>query len=403
MAPAQTEKTEVTIGVSTRPEKLMAKGEILQFDGFLKVYGGGKDDTLLPPVEKGQQLPLTTMSATETFTRPSARYSEAALVKALEELGIGRPSTYAPTISTIQTREYVEKKDLEGVERTVQTLALEAGKVTEAETIEITGADRNKLVPTAVADVTTDFLVKYFPSIVDYDFTATVEKGFDLVEEGKETWQKMIALFYKDFHPLIAESEKASREEVSQARELGVDPKTGKPVMDRFGRYGPMLQRGETESEEKPAFAPLPEGTTLEDVTLEQALKMFELPRTVGTTTDGKEIKANIGRFGPYIQIDKTFVSIKPMSPFDVTEAQARELYAEKLEKEANKYIQQFDSGISVVNGQYGPYITDGKKNAKIPKDQDPKKLTEAECKKLLDEAPARGKGRRFPRRAKKA
>jgi DNA topoisomerase-1 len=403
MAPAQTEKTEVTIGVSTRPEKLMAKGEILQFDGFLKVYGGGKDDTLLPPVEKGQQLPLTTMSATETFTRPSARYSEAALVKALEELGIGRPSTYAPTISTIQTREYVEKKDLEGVERTVQTLALEAGKVTEAETIEITGADRNKLVPTAVADVTTDFLVKYFPSIVDYDFTATVEKGFDLVEEGKETWQKMIALFYKDFHPLIAESEKASREEVSQARELGVDPKTGKPVMARFGRYGPMLQRGETESEEKPAFAPLPEGTTLEDVTLEQALKMFELPRTVGTTTDGKEIKANIGRFGPYIQIDKTFVSIKPMSPFDVTEAQARELYAEKLEKEANKYIQQFDSGISVVNGQYGPYITDGKKNAKIPKDQDPKKLTEAECKKLLDEAPARGKGRRFPRRAKKA
>jgi DNA topoisomerase-1 len=394
MASAKTEKTEVTIDISTRRETLIAKGEVLQFDGFLKVYGGGKDDTLLPPVEKGQQLPLSTMAATETFTRPAARYSEASLVKALEELGIGRPSTYAPTISTIQTREYVEKKDLEGVERTVQSLTLEKGTITEAEATEITGADRNKLVPTPVAEVTTDFLVKYFPSIVDYDFTATVEKGFDLVEEGKETWQKMITLFYKDFHPLIAESEKASREEVSQARELGTDPKTGKPILARFGRYGPMLQRGETESEEKPSFAPLPDGTTLEDVTLEQALQMFELPRKVGVTKDGEEIRANIGRFGPYIQVGKIFVSIKPLSPFEVTEKQALELYAEKLEKEANKYIQKFDSGISVVNGQYGPYITDGKKNAKIPKETDPKKLTEAEAKKLLAEAPA--KKRRF-------
>jgi DNA topoisomerase-1 len=402
MAPAQTERTEVSIGISKRPEKLLAKGEILKFDGFLKIYGGGKDDTLLPAVQKGQELPLSTMTATETFSRPPARYSEAALVKKLEELGIGRPSTYAPTISTIQTREYVEKKDLEGVERQVQSLTLLSGAITEETITEITGADRAKLVPTAVAEVTTDFLVKYFPSIVDYDFTATVEKGFDLVEEGKETWQKMISLFYKDFHTLIIKSEEASREEVSQARELGTDPKTDKPILARFGRYGPMLQRGETESEEKPAFAPLPEGTTLEDVTLEQALKMFELPRTVGTTTDGHEIKANVGRFGPYIQIDKTFVSIKPLSPFDVTETQARELYAEKLEKEANKYIQKFDSGINVVNGQYGPYITDGKKNAKIPKDADPKKLTEAECKKLLDEAPARKGGRRFTRRAKK-
>lgn len=399
MAPAQTEKTEISIGISTRPEKLTAKGEILQFDGFLKVYGGGKDDTLLPPVDKGQQLPLNTMAATETFTRPPARYSEASLVKRLEELGIGRPSTYAPTISTIQSREYVEKKDLEGAERTVQTLTLLSGAIAEEESTEITGADRNKLVPTALAEVTTDFLVKYFPSVVDYDFTATVEEDFDRIAEGEETWQKMITSFYKDFHPLIAESEKASREEVSQARELGTDPKTGKPILARFGRYGPMLQRGETESDEKPAFAPLPDGTTLEDVTLEQALKMFELPRTVGTTADGQTITANIGRFGPYIQVDKTYVSIKPSSPFDITEAEARELYQAKLEKEANKYIQQFDSGISVINGPYGPYITDGKKNAKIPKDTDPKKLTEAECKKLLDEAPARGKGRRFTRR----
>ncbi|HKU18224.1 MAG TPA: type I DNA topoisomerase [Candidatus Saccharimonadales bacterium] len=401
MAAAQTEKTEVTIGISTRPEKLLAKGEILQFDGFLKVYGGGKDDTLLPPVSKGQQLDLNTMTATETFSRPSARYSEATLVKKLEELGIGRPSTYAPTISTIQTREYVEKKDLEGAERQVQTLTLLSGAITEEVTTEITGADRAKLVPTPVAEVTTDFLVKYFPSIVDYDFTAIVEGDFDHIAEGKESWEKMITTFYKDFHPLIKKSEEASREEVSQARELGADPKTGKPIMARFGRYGPMLQRGETDSEEKPAFAPLPEGTTLEDVTLEQALRMFELPRTVGTTDDGQEIKANIGRFGPYIQVGKLFVSIKPQSPFDITEAEARDLYKAKLEKEANKYIQQFaSSGINVINGPYGPYITDGKKNAKIPTDQDPKKLTEAECKKLLEEAPAR-KGRRFVRRRK--
>ncbi|HSW66564.1 MAG TPA: type I DNA topoisomerase [Bacillota bacterium] len=399
MAPAQTEKTEITISISTRKEKLQAKGEILKFDGYLKVYGGGKDDTLLPPVEKGQDLPLASMAATQTFSRPPARYSEAALVKHLEELGIGRPSTYAPTISTIQTREYVEKKDLEGVERTLQTLTLHKGTIAEAETKEITGADRSKLVPTAVAEITTDFLVKYFPSIVDYDFTATVEGGFDRIAEGKETWQKMISLFYKDFHPLIEKSEGASREEVSQARELGHDPKTGKPILARFGRYGPMLQRGETESEEKPSFAPLPAGATLEGVTLEQALKMFELPRVVGTTKEGQEITANIGRFGPYVQVGKTFVSIKPQSPFDITEAEARKLYQAKLEKEANKYIQVFPSGIQIVNGPYGPYITDGKKNAKIPKEQEPAKITEDEAKKMLEAAPARG--RRFPRRRK--
>lgn len=392
MSPAQTEKTEVTISLSNRDEKLLAKGEILKFDGFMKVYGGIKDDTLLPPIEKGQELRLDSMNATETFTRPPARYSEASLVKKLEELGIGRPSTYAPTISTIQARDYIEKKDLEGRERSVQTLALLNGAITEEETKEITGADRNKLIPTHLAEVTTDFLVKHFPSIVDYDFTATVESEFDKVAEGKEAWNKMISEFYKDFRPLIDAAGGISRAEVSQARELGVDPKTKKPVMARFGRYGPMLQRGETESEEKPAFAPLPEGVSLEEVTLEQALEMFNLPRVVGKTEDGQEIKANIGRFGPYVQIDKTYVSIKPLDPFSITEAEARELYKEKLEKDANKYIKEFDGDIKVVNGPYGPYITDGKKNAKIPKDIEPKDLTEEQCKKLLDEAPARKK-----------
>jgi DNA topoisomerase-1 len=398
MAAAETEKTEVTIGLSNRGEKLLGKGEVLKFDGFMKVYGGIKDDTILPPVSKGQKLDMTQMTATETFTRPPARYSEAALVKKLEELGIGRPSTYAPTISTIQAREYVERTDLEGKERKVQTLTLIGSVVGEEETTEITGADRGKLVPTPVAEVTTDFLVKYFPSIVDYDFTATVEGQFDLVAEGKQAWGEMIASFYKDFHPLVAEVADVSRSEVSQAKELGIDPKTKKPILARFGRYGPMLQRGATEDDEKPTFAPLPAGMTLDSVTLEQALTMFELPRLVGTTEDGKEIRANIGRFGPYIQVDKLFVSIKPLSPFDVTEEEARRLYKEKLEKDASKYIQEFASGIKVVNGPYGPYITDGKKNARIPKDKDidPAKLTEAECKKLLDEAPAK---KRFVKR----
>jgi len=399
MASAQTEKTEVTIGLDNRSEKLIGKGEVLKFDGFMKVYGGVKDDTILPPVQKGQQLDLASMSATQTFTRPPARYSEAALVKKLEELGIGRPSTYAPTISTIQAREYVERKDLEGTERQVKTLSLLNGAVTEEETTEVTGADRNKLVPTPVAEVTTDFLMKYFPTIVDFDFTANAEHEFDKVAEGKETWNKMISQFYKEFHPLVAEAGEATRAEVSKAKTLGIDPKTKKPVLARFGRYGPMLQRGETEDEEKPAFAPLPAGTTLENVTLEQALTMFELPRTVGQTEDGKDIKANIGRFGPYIQVDKTFVSIKPHDPFSISLEEAREMYKAKLEKDANKYINEFAGGIKVVNGPYGPYITDGKKNAKIPKDVEPAKLTEAECKKLLDEAPAR---KRFARRAPK-
>lgn len=392
MAPAQTEKTEVSITLSNRTEKLVAKGEILRFDGFMKVYGGIKDDTLLPPIEKGQQLNLSTMTSTETFTRPPARYSEASLVKKLEELGIGRPSTYAPTISTIQARDYIEKKDLEGTERKVQSLKLAGKEITEEVTTEITGADRNKLIPTHLAEVTTDFLVKHFPAIVDYAFTANVENEFDKVAEGKEAWNKMISEFYKDFRPLIDAAGGISRAEVSQARELGIDPKTKKPVMARFGRYGPMLQRGETESEEKPTFAPLPEGVSLEEVTLEQALEMFNLPRLVGKTAEGEEIKANIGRFGPYIQIGKLYVSIKPLDPFSITEEEALRLYKEKLEKEANKYINEFASGIKVVNGPYGPYITDGKKNAKIPKDKDPKSLTEDECKKLLDEAPARKK-----------
>jgi len=402
MAPAQVDRTEISISVSKRSEEFLAKGEILLFDGFLKIYGGIKDDTLLPSVTVGQKLDLDEMSALETFSRPPARYSEAALVKKLEELGIGRPSTYAPTISTIQTRGYVEKSDLEGTERNLSTLTLKKGTITSEKQSEITGADKNKLIPTDIAEMTTDFLVKYFASVLDYDFTARVEDDFDDIADGKQKWTQMLKDFYKTFHPLVDESANATRQEASQARLLGNDPKSGRPIFARFGRYGAMLQMGETEDEEKPTFASLPAGAMLDTVTFEQALEMFKLPRTVGKTADGEEIKTNFGRFGPYIQIGKTYVSIKPLDPLSITEKEALELYAAKLEKDANKYIAEFKSGIKIVNGPYGPYITDGKKNARIDKETDPKTITEAQAKELLTKAPEKGKARRFTRRAAK-
>lgn len=404
MAPAQVDRTEVNIAISNRPETFQAKGEVLKFDGFFKVYGGTKDDVILPPLKDGQSLDLANATATQTFSRPPARYSEAALVKKLEELGIGRPSTYAPTISTIQTRGYVERSDLEGKQREVKTFTLASpnSDVTSELTTETTGADKNKLIPTSVADVTTDFLVKHFGPVLDYDFTAKVEQEFDDIAEGREQWSKMLADFYEYFHPLVEKSADVSRAETSQARVLGPDPGNGKPIMARYGRYGPMLQRGETESEDKPDFAPMPDGVSLEEVTLEQALEMFKLPRLVGTTPDGQEMKANIGRFGAYIVVGKLFVSIKPHDPFKITEDEARELYAAKLEKEANKYIAQFKSGINIVNGPYGPYITDGKKNARIPKTTDPATLSEADAKDMLAKAPDKGKKRFVRRTAKK-
>ncbi|MDB5175265.1 MAG: topoisomerase [Candidatus Saccharibacteria bacterium] len=399
MSEAKIERTEVTIAVSGKKEQFIAKGEVLKFDGFMKVYGGGKDDTLLPPLTKGQALTAQSVSATETFSRSSARYSEAMLVKKLEELGIGRPSTYAPTISTIQTRGYVEKTDLEGSEREVIELSLVDGSVQRVVNKVITGADRNKLVPTGIAEVTTDFLVKHFPSIVDFDFTAKVEAEFDDIAEGDLEWQKMIATFYKTFHPLVEQSADISRQEVSQARLIGDDPKSGEPIYARFGRYGAMLQMGRTEDEDKkPTFAPLPKGQTIDTVTLEQALVSFQLPRLVGTTEDGLEIKANIGRFGPYVQVGKTFVSIKPLDPHTITLEEATTLYTEKLAKDAAKHINEFASGIKILNGPYGPYVTDGKKNARIAKDVDPKGLTEKDAKALLKAAPA--KKRSFKRKA---
>jgi len=400
MSAAKTERTELIIKNDKQPENFIAKGEILEFDGFMKVYGGAKDDTILPPLQIGQSLEVKHLLATENFTKAPARYSEAMLVKKLEELGIGRPSTYAPTISTIQTRGYVEKSDLEGEKRQITELKLEGKEITESSAESTVGADRGKLLPTGIAEVVTDFLVNNFSSIIDYDFTAQVESEFDDIADGKQAWNKMIADFYKDFHPLVEKSENISRAEVAQAREIGKDPKSGEPIFARFGRYGPMLQMGDSEDEtKKPKFAGLPKDTTIDTVTLDQALEMFKLPKTIGKTENGQDIKANIGRFGPYIQIDKTYVSIKPLDPHTITEEQARELYAEKLAKDAAKNINEFANGVKVLNGPYGPYITDGKKNARISKDIDPKSITEEQATKILADAPVK-KG--FRRRSKK-
>lgn len=404
MAPAKTNKTEVKIDVIAQTlaptdNYFLAKGEVLLFDGFLRVYGGGKDDTLLPELVEGQNLASVEIKAQETYSRPPARYSEASLVKGLEEMGIGRPSTYAPTISTIQDRGYIEKADLEGASREVNVISLKQGKISQNVESENFGADRGKLVPTHVADIATDFLVKYFGAIVDYDFTVKAEKEFDDIAEGKTAWNKMIQEFYNQtFKPLVKASADVSRSETSQAKTLGDDPKTGKPVIVRFGRFGPMLQLGEVSDEAKPSFAPLPEGTTMDNVTLEQALPMFNLPRTVGQTESGEPITANIGRFGPYIQVGKTFVSLKEDDPFSINETRAREVYAEKLKQIAERQIADYGT-IKILRGPYGPYITDGKKNARIAKDADPTKITEAEAKKLLEAAPAKKK---FIRRKKK-
>jgi DNA topoisomerase I len=399
MAPAKVQKTEIQIDISDRAEKFLAAGEVLVFDGFLKVYGGSKEDVILPALKVGQKLNLISATGLETYSRPPARYSEAALVKKLEQLGIGRPSTYAPTISTIQDRGYIEKNDVVGEQRTLIEFKLEKGVVLEGEQTVTVGADRNKLLPTPLAEVVTDFLVKYFGDIIDYDFTAKAEQQLDHIADGKIAWQAMMKEFYTRFHPLLEKSAKADRAEAAQARPLGQDPKTRKPVVARFGRYGPMLQLGEAgeaadKAAEKPRFAPLPAGTTLDTVTLEQALPMFNLPRVVGKTEQGEEITADIGRFGPYIKVGKTFVSIKDHDPLTISEADARVAYRQKEAAAKKRVIADFGQ-IKILQGPYGPYVTDGKKNARIAKSLTPSEIDEAAAKKILDSAvkrPRRGR-----------
>jgi DNA topoisomerase-1 len=398
MAQARLENTTISIAASESKEALEAKGQVVLFDGFLKVYGRGKDDTLLPELHVGDKLDLQTAEALENLSRGPARYTEATLVKKLEEMGIGRPSTYASTINTIQTRGYVERGDLEGVEKDIQKLTLQNGVVAENTEKLMYGRDSNKLFPTDTGTVVTDFLVKYFAEVMDYDFTKDIEEELDRIALDKTDRVSVLKEFYDPFHQLVESSADVTRAEATQARLLGKDPKSGLPIYARFGRFGPMLQKGEQSDDPKPEFAPMPSGQKIETVTLEQALEMFKLPRLVGQTEDGQDIKANIGRFGPYIQIGKLFVSIKPHDPHHITLDEARELYAAKLKAEQEKNIADFGDGVKVLNGRYGPYVTDGKRNAKITKDTDPKSITHEQAKAMLEAAPA-AKKRTFRRR----
>lgn len=413
MAPAKLENTTITIGIndgekqnnsSKTNDKLVfeAKGQVVLFDGFLRVYGGGKDDTILPTVKSGDQLQRHSIEARQVFARPPARYTEGTLVKKLEELGIGRPSTYATIMNTIQTRGYAEKGDSEGIPRDVILLQLIDNKVEREIIQEKTGSNKGKLVPTPAGELISGFLTDHFDRVVDYGFTADVEKDFDDIAGNRLARNTMLEKFYVPFHALIEQSGNIDRRTVGANREVGVDPKSGKPIIARFGRFGPMLQLGSSDDKaDKPQFAPLPKDTKIETVTLEQALHAFELPRLVGQTEDGQDIKANVGRFGPYIQIGKLYVSLKDIDPREVTQEQARELYAAKLKAEAEKNIADFGDGIKVLNGRFGPYVTDGSKNAKIPKDTDPKTITRDQAVELLANAPQKRSARRQIRRKK--
>lgn len=407
MAPAKLENTTITIGIndgekqnnsSKTNDKLVfeAKGQVVLFDGFLRVYGGGKDDTILPTVKSGDQLQRHSVEARQVFARPPARYTEGTLVKKLEELGIGRPSTYATIMNTIQTRGYAEKGDSEGVPRDVILLQLIDNKVEREIVQEKTGSNKGKLVPTPAGELISGFLTDHFDRVVDYGFTADVEKDFDDIAGDRLARNTMLEKFYAPFHALIEQSGNIDRRTVGANREVGIDPKSGKPIIARFGRFGPMLQLGSSDDKaDKPQFAPLPKGAKIETVTLEQALHAFELPRLVGQTEDGQDIKANVGRFGPYIQIGKLYVSLKDIDPREVTQEQARELYTAKLKAEAEKNIADFGDGIKVLNGRFGPYVTDGNKNAKIPKDTDPKTITRDQAVELLANAPQKRSARR--------
>jgi DNA topoisomerase-1 len=401
MAPARLEKTVVTITISSSSLAFQAKGEVIIFPGFLKVYGGGKKDPdILPAMTSGDNLALEHADARQTFARPPARFTEGSLVKKLEELGIGRPSTYATIINTIQVRDYAVKGEGEGDERDIITLGVTPGIDVVREVVkEKTGADRGKLVPTAIGMMISDFLTDHFEQIVNFGFTAEVEQDFDQIATGALARNVMLDKFYQPFHKLIEGAGDIDRSKVAQSTPVGTDPKTGKTIYARFGRFGPMLQLGDTESEEKPTFAPMPKGSRIETVTLDEALKAFQLPRVVGETAEGLTIKANIGRFGPYIQVDKLFVSIKPLDPHEITIEQAMELYAEKLKAEAEKNIADFGDGVKVLKGRYGPYITDGSKNAKIPKDTEPASITHEQAIQMLADAPAAKTKGRFAKR----
>ena len=416
MADAELERTTISVGISGQTERFVAVGEVISFEGFLQVYMESNDDDtekeqengLLPPVKLHETLSLKDIVATERFTQRPPRYTEASLVRRLEELGIGRPSTYAPTIQTIQNREYVVKGDKEGVERAYTVVSLSKGKIEEAEKTETVGADRNKLMPTDIGTVVNDFLMEYFPDVLDYNFTASVEKEFDSVAEGELVWTKAIDKFYKIFHPIVEATAAVKTEHKVGERELGIDPKSGKPVFVKIGRYGPVVQIGAAHADDKeapkPQFASLMKGQSIDTITLEEALKLFDLPRTVGEY-EGKVMVAAVGRFGPFIRHDGKFVSIpKDLNPLTITAEEAIALIEGKRVKDEQRFIKKFeeDPEMEILKGRFGPYISYQKANYRIPKTvTDPTILTLEDCKKIIAEAGEKPAAKKTTRKKK--
>ena len=396
MADAQLERTNVNIGISSSDKKFMATGEVILFDGFLKVYMESYDDdraedkmSVLPPIKVGTPLDLDKMEAQQRFTRHPLRYTEASLVKKMEELGIGRPSTYAPTISTIQKREYVTKGDIKGVVQSFNVITLKNGKISEKTGKENYGAEKGKLLPTDIGVLVNRFLLQYFESIIDYNFTANVEKEFDMISEGKCEWNKMIRRFYASFHQQVVSTTENSGK-FSGEKLLGVDPATGKNVFVKVGRFGPVAQIGDTESEEKPRFAGLRKNQSIETITLEEVLKLFEFPRILGEY-EGKEVSVAVGRFGPYVKHNNAFYGLaKTDNPANIDIERAIEIIGEKRQKDVENTIMTFDNDpdMRVLNGRFGPYISYRKKNFRIPKETDPHTLTYDDCLKLVESDP---------------
>ena len=416
MADAELERTTISVGISGQTERFVAVGEVISFEGFLQVYMESNDDDtekeqengLLPPVKLHETLSLKDIVATERFTQRPPRYTEASLVRRLEELGIGRPSTYAPTIQTIQNREYVVKGDKEGVERAYTVVSLSKGKIKETEKTETVGADRNKLMPTDIGTVVNDFLMEYFPDVLDYNFTASVEKEFDSVAEGELVWTKAIDKFYKIFHPIVEATAAVKTEHKVGERELGIDPKSGNPVFVKIGRYGPVVQIGAAHADDKeapkPQFASLMKGQSIDTITLEEALKLFDLPRTVGEY-EGKVMVAAVGRFGPFIRHDGKFVSIpKDLNPLTITAEEAIALIEGKRVKDEQRFIKKFeeDPEMEILKGRFGPYISYQKANYRIPKTvTDPTILTLEDCKKIIAEAGEKPAAKKTTRKKK--
>ena len=396
MSDAQLQKTKININISNRSERFIAEGEMLTFGGFLEAYDYmAAEDKLLPKIDKGDALSLMDLTSKESFSRAKPRYTEASLVKEIEQMGIGRPSTFATMITTVQDRNYVVKDTREGIQRDYQLIEVVDGVISESIQTETTGAEKNKLFPTNVAYLLVDFLIKNFSNIIGYEFTANLETDFDLIAEESKPWAGVIRDFYDPFHKQIELAKDISRDETHGKRDLGEDPASGKNVSVRFGRYGAFAQIGHQDDEEKPTFASLRTGQDIENITLAEAIELFKMPRTIGETEDGEIIKANYGRFGPYIQYGKKYVSLKEVSPEEVTLENALELIIAKEKFDAERLIKAFDdSNIQVLNGRFGPYIWNGKKRGKGQKnvtvqkvfgDKAPIDLTLEECKKAIE------------------